>query len=154
MPNLGDAPTFPTFIMPQAPQLPRPVLEVPRADLPSYKPLVVPPSQLKSPAQINGTEPAPAEEQTTTQPPVAPLTIPPIPVPPPSEVRYVDVPGTDIEVPLPSNEILATAASTAAVSVAVTLTATSVFKKCVSLFKPIIKQLWTRLTKKQTSSHS
>jgi hypothetical protein len=56
----------------------------------------------------------------------------------------VDIPGTDLTVPIPSNEILATATTTATVSVAATLTATAVFKKTVSVLKPIIKKLLTK----------
>ena len=51
--------------------------------------------------------------------------------------------------PLPSNDILTTAGTTATVSVAATLTATSVFKWTVNALKPIIKQLWTRTKKKE-----
>ena len=154
MPDLGEPPVFPSIALPAAPQLPRPVLQVPRAELPSYKPLVVPPNQLKSPAEIRG-EPIEGNDTEPQKAPVTPPPTPPIPTPPPSEgVRYVDVPGTDVTVPLPSNEILVTAVSTATVSVAATLTATAVFKRCVSIFKPIIKQLWTRVTKKKTSSDS
>ena len=155
MPDLGEPPVFPSITLPAAPQLPRPVLEVPRAELPSYKPLVVPPSQLKSPAEIRG-DPIEGEQVQPEKPPVPPPPQIPIPPPPPPQegVRYVDVPGLDVTVPLPSNEILVTAVSTATVSVAATLTATAVFKRCVSIFKPIIKQLWTRVTKKKTSSDS
>ena len=60
-----------------------------------------------------------------------------------------------IEVPVPQPEILVTAATTAVISVAATLTATSVFKYLVTLMKPIIKTAWTKLTKrKQDSSNS
>lgn len=145
MPNLGEPPVLPNLILPTAPVLPRPVLEVPRAELPSYKPLVVPPSQLRPPPGVEGdvnTEETPEAKPYTPPPPVIP------------EVTYFDVPGTDHSIPIPSNEILVTSATTAVVSVAVTLTATSMFKRCVSLFKPIVKQLWSRLTKKPTSSHS
>lgn len=152
MPDLGEPPVFPSINLPAAPQLPRPVLEVPRAELPTYKPMVVPPSQLKSPAEIKGQPVEGAEDQpsSVTTPPPPPIPIPP----PPSEIRYVDVPGLDVEVPLPSNEILVTATSTAVVSVAATLTATAIFKRTVSVIKPIVKQLWARLTKKKTSSDS
>ena len=141
MPNLGEPPKLPFYVLPDAPVLPRPTLEVPRADLPYYKPLVVPPSQLKPPPGIEG-------DASESQPEESKPYVPPPPVP--SEVRYIDVPGTEHSIPLPTNEILVTSATTAVVSVAVTLTATSVFKRCVSLFKPIVKQVWTRLTKKQT----
>lgn len=154
MPDLGEPPVFPSITLPAAPQLPRPVLEVPRAELPSYKPLVVPPSQLKSPAEIRG-DPIEGEQTQQEKAPVPPPPQIPIPTPPPQEgVKYVDVPGLDVTVPLPSNEILVTAVSTATVSVAATLTATAVFKRCVSIFKPIIKQLWTKITKKKDLSNS
>ena len=145
MPNLGEPPVLPNLILPTAPVLPRPVLEVPRAELPSYKPLVVPPSQLRPPPGVESdvnTEETPEAKPYTPPPPVIP------------EVTFFDVPGTDHSIPIPSNEILVTSATTAVVSVAVTLTATSMFKRCVSLFKPIVKQLWSRLIKKPTSSHS
>ena len=146
--DLGEPPAFPSIRLPEAPQLPRPVLEVPRADLPTYKPLVVPPQDLRPPPGIQG-EPKEEPPQETL-----PFT-PPIPQPiKPPEVNFVEIPGTDFEVPVPSNEILVTAVSTATVSVAATLTATAVFKRLVSLFKPVIKLAWTKLTKKKTLSDS
>jgi hypothetical protein len=36
--------------------MPPPVLEVPRAELPSYKPLVVPPNTLRPPPGIQGID--------------------------------------------------------------------------------------------------
>ena len=143
--DLGAPPVLPVLRLPEAPLLPRPVLEVPRATLPSYKPLVVPPNDLRPPPGVKGT--TPSEEKKEEKPKPKPVTPPPPKPPPiPSQVRYVDVPGTDLTVPLPSNEILATATTTATVSVAATLTATAVFKRTVSVLKPIIKKL---LTKKQ-----
>ena len=140
--DLGAPPVLPVLRLPEAPLLPRPVLEVPRALLPSYKPLVVPPNDLRPPPGVKGT--TQSDEKKEEKPAPKPVT-PPIPMPPPpSEVRYVDIPGTDLTVPLPSNEILATATTTATVSVAATLTATAVFKKTVSVLKPIIKKLLTK----------
>ena len=142
--DLGAPPVLPSLRLPEAPQLPRPVLEVPRADLPSYKPLVVPPNDLRPPPGVKGT--TPSEEKKAEKPKPKPPP-PPKPPPIPSQVRYVDVPGTDLTVPLPSNEILATATTTATVSVAATLTATAVFKRTVSVLKPIIKKLLTKKKK-------
>ena len=133
---LGEPPVLPFIRLPEAPLLPRPVLEVPRAALPSYKPLVVPPQDLRPPPGIKGKE----EKEKKEEPKPAP---PPIPKPP-EQIRYIDIPGTDITVPLPTNEILATATTTATVSVAATLTANAVFKRTVSLIKPIIKKLLTK----------
>ena len=141
--NLGEPPVLPVLRLPEPPQLPRPVLEVPRATLPSYKPLVVPPNNLRPPPGIKSSEPS--DERSEPQPKKPPVT-PPIP-PPTPQVRYLDVPGTDLEVPLPSNEILVTAGTTATVSVLATLTATAVFKRTVQVLKPIIKKLLTRKSK-------
>ena len=139
--DLGAPPVLPVLTLPEAPQLPRPVLEVPRATLPSYKPLVVPPNDLRPPPGVKGT--TPSETKKTEKPKPKP----PPPPKPPSQIRYIDVPGTDYEVPLPTNEILVTAGTTATVSVAATLTATVVFKRTVSVLKPIIKKLLTKKKK-------
>lgn len=140
--DLGAPPVFPSIDLPAAPILPRATLEVPRGELPYYKPLVVPPADLRPPPGIKGTTPSeqPQEPKPTPIPPAKP--------PAPSQIRYVDVPGTDYEVPLPSNEILVTAGTTATVSVAATLTATAIFKRTVNVLKPIIKKLLTRKKKK------
>ena len=146
--DLGAPPVLPVLRLPEPPLLPRPVLEVPRASLPTYKPLVVPPNDLRPPPGIKGTTQSDKEKEKEEKPAPKPVT-PPIPQPPPipSQVRYVDIPGTDFTVPLPSNEILATATTTATVSVAATLTATAVFKRTVSVLKPIIKKLLTKKKK-------
>ncbi len=144
--DLGAPPVLPVLRLPEAPQLPRPVLEVPRALLPSYKPLVVPPNDLRPPPGVKGTTPSEEKKEEPKPKPKPPT--PPIPKPPEiPQVRYVDIPGTDLTVPLPSNEILATATTTATVSVAATLTATAVFKRTVSVLKPIIKKLLTKKKK-------
>ena len=144
--DLGAPPVLPVLRLPEPPLLPRPVLEVPRATLPSYKPLVVPPNDLRPPPGVRGT--TQSDERREERPAPKPVTPPPPKPPPvPSQVRYVGIPGTDITVPLPSNEILATATTTATVSVAATLTATAIFKRTVSVLKPLIKKLLTRKKK-------
>ena len=147
--DLGAPPVLPSLRLPEAPQLPRAVLEVPRATLPSYKPLVVPPNDLRPPPGVKGTTPSETKKAAPKPPPPKP----PTPPPPPAQVRYVDVPGTDFTVPLPSNEILATATTTATVSVAATLTATAVFKRTVSVLKPIIKKLLTKKNAQNKELH-
>ena len=147
--NLGEPPLLPSIRLPEAPQLPLPVLEVPRADIPYYTPLVVPPSDLRPPP---GIEPDAKDEPPQAEPPQPPVIDIPKFVPP--EVQKIGIPGTDIEIPVPSTEIVVTAASTAVVSVGATLVATSVFKHLVSLFKPILKQAWNKMTKKGGSSNS
>ena len=136
--DLGEPLVLPSLRLPEPLALPRPVLEVPRADLPSYKPLVVPPSDLRAPPGVKGTTESDKKKEEKPKP--KPPTTPPVP----SQIRYFDVPGTDVQVPVPSNEILVTAGTTATVSVAATLTATAVFKRTVSVLKPIIKKLLTK----------
>ena len=50
--------------------------------------------------------------------------------------------------PVPENEILVTAGTTAVVSVAATLTATAAFKWAVTAMKPILKTTWKKLSQK------
>lgn len=143
--DLGEPVALPEFKLPEPLVLPRPVLEVPHIELPSYKPLVIPPEGLRPPAGVK-SDSSKKEERPTPTP------SPPPPIKPP-EIRYVEIPATDIEIPLPTNEILATAGSTAVVSVAAGLAATSIFKKLVSLMKPVIKQVCKKFLKepKETS---
>ena len=119
---------LPPQVLPQVPPLPRPNLDAPSAALPSYKPMLVPSGALRGPT---GTE----EEEEDNEPA-------------PAEVQRVNVPFTDITIPVPQEEIMVTAATTAFISVAATLTATSLFKHCVKVFKPIIMQLAKRIQKK------
>lgn len=136
--DLGEPPVFPSLRLPEPVVLPRPVLEVPRADIPSYKPLVVPPSDLRAPPGVKGTT---ESDKPKPKPPT-----PPVPT--------VRVPYTEMDVPVPDGIVLTTAATTAVVSVAATLTATSMFKWLVTVMKPVFKQAWTKITKKASSSDS
>ena len=133
----SDPPSFPSLTLPEAPVMPAPVLEVPRVKIPSYKPLVVPPSDLRPPPGVRGSNEDKSPDKTKTK------------APQPKEVQMIDVPFTDVEVPMPSNEIMTAAATTAFISVAATLTATSLFKYLVMVMKPVLKQAWSKLTKKK-----
>ena len=98
-------------------------IPLPTADVPSYVPLVVPPSDLREP---EGTQPEATEEA-------------------PTGIRQIDIPIIDVKMPLPENEILITASTTAVVSVAATLTATAAFKWVVTAMKPILKTAWKKI---------
>ena len=139
----ANPPKLPSLNLPAAPNLPIPILEVPQADVPSYRPLVVPPNTLRPPPGIEGinTDPAP-EAETKTPTPAKPQ-----PITPP-EAQIVEIPFTDIEVPMPTTTIMTTAATTAFISVGATLIGQSLFKYLVTLFKPIIKTAWSKLKKK------
>jgi len=145
--DLGEPLVFPHITIPEPLQLPVPILEVPQADVPSYTPLVVPPSDLRPPPGVSTPNTQERAAPEPPRPPVAPITLPPIP----PEVRQVEIPATDIKIPVPQTAILVTAATTAAVSVAATLTATAIFKRLVSLMKPLIKKI---LTKKQPNAEN
>ena len=101
-------------------------IPLPHADVPFYIPLVVPPSDLEAP---KGVEAEASEE-------------------PEQGLRRVDIPFTDFKVPVPENEILVTAGTTAVVSVAATLTATAAFKWAVTAMKPILKTAWKKLSQR------
>ena len=126
--SLGPSINLPPQILPNVPPLPRPNLDAPKAVLPSYKPMLVPSGALRGPT---GREEDEEDKEPT-----------------PAEVQRVNVPFTDITIPVPQEEIMVTAATTAFISVAATLTATSLFKQCVKVFKPIIMQLAKRIQKK------
>jgi len=142
-----NPPQLPSLSLPEAPILPIPILEVPRANVPSYKPLVVPPNTLRPPPGIEGTntDESPKDKSEASKPSASTFT-PPIT---PPEAQIVQVPFTDIEVPMPTTTIMTTAATTAFISVGATLAATSLFKYLVMIMKPIIKQVWNKITKKK-----
>ena len=126
--SLGPSINLPPQILPNVPPLPRPNLDAPSAVIPSYTPMLVPSGALRGPT---GTE----EDEEDNEPT-------------PAEVQRVNVPFTDFTIPVPQEEIMVTAATTAFISVAATLTATSLFKQCVKVFKPIIMQLAKPIQKK------
>ena len=144
-----EPPVLPYLQLPEAPSLPSPILEVPKAELPNYKPLVVPPNTLQPPPGIQGInigdDPPQEEEEQETTKETKKTEQPNIESPP--EAQIVEIPFTDIEVPMPTTTIMTTAATTAFISVAATLTATSLFKYIVMILKPVFKQTWNKITK-------
>ena len=104
-------------------------LDIPTADIPYYKPLVVPPSDLRPPAGVK----ADTKDET------------------PTGIREVKIPILDKKIPLPENAILITASTTAVVSVAATLTATAAFKWLVTALKPLIKTLVKKISGNKTN---
>lgn len=145
----ADPPLLPEIFLPEALQLPTAVLEVPRGELPSYKPLVVPPNTLKPPPGIQGintnNEESEESKDSNTTNKTNTQKIPNIP----PEAQIVELPFTDIKVPMPTTTIMTTAATTAFISVAATLAATSLFKYLVMAFKPVFKKTWSKLTQKK-----
>ena len=116
---------FPSLKLPNIEQYETISIPLPTTDVPSYIPLVVPPSDLQAEEQPEGT----ASEE-----PESP------------GMRKVDIPFTDKQMPVPETEILVTATTTAVVSVAATLTATAAFKYVVTAMKPILKTTWKKIS--------
>ena len=159
---------IPSINVPPPPPLPAPVLELPRAEIPSYTPLVIPPApkaagtpplQVEPPAKP--AEPAPETQQNLRQlirealrqSQAAPLvrrvepSVQAIPEPSAAEVTEIVVPGTQLKIPVPKAEILSAAATTSVISVGATLAATSMFKRLVQVFKPTLKALAAKVQK-------
>ena len=74
----NNAPALPTIKIPPVKNIETISIPLPTADVPSYVPLVVPPSDLREP---EGTKPIETVEPSTPTLNVPPL--PPIPIPPP-----------------------------------------------------------------------
>ena len=121
---------IPNIIIPPVDNIETISIPLPTGNVPFYKPLVVPPSNLKEP---EGVQPEATDDVDTG-------------------IRNVNIPIIDFDVPLPENEILITASTTAVVSVAATLTATAAFKWVVTAMKPILKTAWKKLSQKKKVS--
>ena len=115
---------IPTIVIPPIQKIETISIPLPTADVPSYIPMVVPPSDLEAPEGVQ----AEAKDE------------------PEQGLRKVAIPCTDFKMPVPENEILVTAGTTAVVSVAATLTATAAFKWAVTALKPILKTAWKKLS--------
>ena len=137
-----EPPIFPSInlpgqLLPEPPILPEPILSVPTADIPTYIPMIAPPEDLSPPVGV----PREGEEEVKEDPKGQKEN--PLP-----EVRKINIPWTEVEIPVPREEIVATAATTAAVSVVATLTATSMFNYLVKILKPVFMQVVKRIQKK------
>ena len=87
---------IPTIVLPPAQQIDTVEIPLPRADVPYYIPMVVPPSDLRD---AEGAKPV----ETKEVPPAPRLNLPPLP-----------------PIPIPSSEVLVTAAAAAVTAVAAT----------------------------------
>ena len=135
--NLGKIST-PSLNLPKPPETPRIRLRVPSGNVPSYKPMYIPPNDLRPPEGVKKKE-----KETTEQPP-------------PPKLR---IPRIDIELPLPTTEVVMTATYAAVAAVATTTLATPFFnqiKKKIQTFlqKKIDKWKEKRKKKKDSSTNS
>ena len=106
----------------------------PTARIPGYVPMVIPPNNLQTPEGV--------EEETKEEQPVAPK---------------VEIPILDIEMPLPTTEVVMTATYAAVAAVATTTLATPFFdqiKKKLQKFLQGKIDKWKEKRKKDSSENS
>ena len=114
--------------------IPQMYLKQPTADVPAFRPIVIPPADLERPMETK------AEETQTTEAPPAPK---------------LQIPVIDIEMPLPTAEVMVTAVTAALGAVATTTLAQPLFEQ---IKKFVTKQLnkrieaWKKKRKEKVSS--
>ena len=94
------------FGLPKSLLIPQAELKPPQAKIPAFPAIVIPPSDLEQPKGVKS-------EPKTEQP----------------EIRKLDIPIVDIEMPIPSGEVMVTAVTTAVAAVATTTLAQPLFDK-------------------------
>ena len=106
----------------------------PTARIPGYKPMVIPPSDLEAPEGV--------EKETTEEAPPAPK---------------MQIPVLDIQMPLPTAEVVATATYAAVAAVATTTLATPFFEQIKKKLQKFIQgkiDKWKENKKKKESSEN
>ena len=131
---MGEPPLLPRYSLRKALEIPRVTLDQPKALIPSYLPLVGPPSDLQAPEGVKAEGEAEKNTEKKEQPKQPEVSLP-------KEVTEFTIHFTDYQIPVPKQEILVAAGTTASVSVVATLTATAVFKRSVQILKPLIQQV-------------
>ena len=142
----------PALNLPTAPALPpRMRLQVPSAEVPSYRPLVMPSAaQMRQMAvdeekrREKESKKSEADKPQSQSPPLTTeLSAPP------NEITTFTLPGTSIDLPVPRAEIVSTAVITAGASsvaaVAGTLAAGQIFRYLQKILKPLMKTALKRL---------
>ena len=109
--------------LPKALNLPRMTLKQPVPDVPAYKPMIIPPSDLEAPEGVK-TE----KEETTEQP----------------EPPSLRIPVIDIKMPIPETAVVVTAVTTAVIAVTTTTVTQSLFEP---IKKKVQKQLQAKVNK-------
>ena len=129
---------IPSAKLPKALDIPQMYFKPPSARVPSFRPIVIPPADLERP---EGTQKAEEKEETTEQPPPPKLKIPVI----------------DIQLPIPTVEVVAVASYAAVSAVVVTTFAEPVskgIKKKVQKFLQGKVNKWKENRKKKRKDSS
>ena len=120
--------------LPKALDIPQLYLRQPTADVPAYKPMVIPPADLERPEETEA-----AEEEKTEQP----------------EQPTLKIPVIDIQMPIPETAVVVTAVTTAVIAVTTTTVTQSLFEP---IKNKVQKQLqdnvnkWKEIWKKKKDS--
>ena len=112
---------LPTPNLPKALDIPQIYFRPPTADVPAYKPMIIPPADLERPEET--------EAEETTEEPVAPT---------------LKIPVLDIKMPIPETAVVVTAVTTAEVAVATTSVTQTLFEP---IKKKVQKQLQAKVNK-------
>jgi len=112
---------LPSPNLPKALDIPQMYLRQPTADVPAYKPMIVPPADLERPEEVEA-------EETTEQP----------------EPPTLKIPVIDIKMPIPETAVVVTAVTTAVIAVTTTTITQSLFEP---IKKKVQKQLQTKVNK-------
>ena len=112
---------LPSPTLPKALDIPQLYFRPPTADVPAYKPMIIPPADLERPEDT--------EAEETTEEPVAPT---------------LKIPVIDIKVPVPETAVVVTAVTTAVIAVTTTTVTQSLFEP---IKKKVQKQLQAKVNK-------
>ena len=112
---------IPSARIPKALDIPQIHFRPPTADVPAYKPMIVPPADLERPEET--------EAEETTEEPEAPT---------------LKIPVLDIQMPIPEAAVVVTAVTTAVIAVATTTVTQSLFEP---IKKKVQKQLQAKVNK-------
>ena len=112
---------LPTPNLPKPLDIPQMYLRQPTADVPAYKPMIVPPADLERPEEVEA-------EETTEQP----------------EPPSLKIPVLDIKMPVPETAVVVTAVTTAVIAVTTTTVTQSLFEP---IKKKVQKQLQAKVNK-------
>jgi len=114
---------LPTPNLPKGLYIPQMHLRQPTADVPAFRPIVIPPADLERPEETQ------AEEKETTETPEAPT---------------LKIPVIDIQMPIPETAVVVTAVTTAVIAVTTTTVTQSLFEP---IKKKVQKQLQAKVNK-------
>ena len=114
---------IPRATLPKALDIPQIYFKPPTADVPAYKPMIVPPADLERPEETE------AEEKETTETPEAPT---------------LKIPVIDIQMPIPETAVVVTVVTTAVIAVTTTTVTQSLFEP---IKKKVQKQLQAKVNK-------